>query len=182
MTIVFGENERFSNMEKIANLKMEGRTDTAIGKELGIPRKEVIELYSDYKSILQNDNEARDLAKDHLYQLVSHFDSLIKRYYDLINEIDSLDFSHQVAGQKNAALKAIAELEAKRLDALQKAGLLDSAELGDELAEMEEKQEKILDILKHDLCKSCQATVARKLSEITKKAEVIEVQVIDDDE
>lgn len=176
MSIVSLESDRFGWMEKVAERTMKGLSATAIAKELDIPRKEVMLLQDDYRAALANDNEARDMARDHLNMMGKHYDKLIKSFYDLIDEIDTLSFGHQVAAQKNAALKAIAELEAKRLDAYQKAGLLDSAELGDELAEAEEKREILIDILRTDLCGECKAKVAQKLSKVTNKTEPIAEQ------
>lgn len=178
MTVAPIESDRFEMMEKVADLTMHGHTATAISKQLGIQRKEVMLLQEDFRIALSKDGEARDLARDHLNMMVKHFDSLIKKFYDLVNEIDTLEFGHQVAAQKNAALKAIADLEAKRVDALQKAGLLDSAELGDELAEAEEKREILISILRDDLCSDCKSRVAHKLAQVTGQAEVIEATVI----
>lgn len=179
MSIVSVESNRFEQMEKVAEMTFQGHSATAISKQLNLKRKDVIALQEDYRTALANDGEARDMARDHLYQMVKHYDSLIKKFYDLVNEIDELPFSHQVAAQKNAALKAVAELEAKRLDALQKAGLLESAELGDELADMEEKQAILIDILKNDLCPECRNHVAYKLGKVTGKAETISVEVVE---
>lgn len=184
MTIVHTESERFESMEKVAELTMKGHSATAISKSLGIPRKEVVLLQDDYRTALSNDAEARDMARDHLNMMVKHYDKLIRKLYELVDEIDSLDFGHQVAAQKNAAVRSIADLEAKRLDALQKAGLLDSAELGDELAEMEEKQEILIDILRNDLCGECKMRVAHKLSRVTGKTEATadyDVEVIENE-
>lgn len=169
MSIVPVESERFEMMQRVADLSYRLPNETAIARELNIPRKVVKELLTDYKTALANDQEARDMARDHLNMMVKHYDSLISKFYDLVDEIDTLSFSHQVAAQKNAALKAIAELDAKRLDALQKAGLLDSADLGDELAEMEEKQAVIIDILSNDLCPQCRLATSTKLTRLTGK-------------
>lgn len=178
MTIVPVESERFETMEKVADLFMEGMNETQIARDTGLQRKVVKELLDDYKTALSNDMEARDMARDHLVMMGKHYDRLIAKYYDLIQDIDTLSFNHQVAGQKNAALKAIAELEAKRLDAFQKAGLLDSAELGDELAEMEEQREIILNILRNELCASCKQKVATQIARISGQVEVIDAEVI----
>ena len=173
MSVVPVDSERFHTMEQVAEYTLKGYSATAISRELNIRRSEVLTLQEDYRTALSNDSEARDMARDYLNQMVKHYDSLIKKFYDLVDEIDMLNFSHQVAAQKNAALKAVAELEAKRLDALQKAGLLDSAELGDELAEMEEKQQILIQILRDDLCDECKPKVAHKLSRVTGKVEEI---------
>jgi uncharacterized protein YdbL (DUF1318 family) len=175
MSIVSVESARFEQMEKVAELTMHGHSATAISKQLNIPRKEVTLLQEDWRVALSNDTEARDIARDLLNQMAAHYDSLIKKFYDLVEDIDMLSFNHQVAAQKNATLRSIAELEAKRLDAYQKAGLLESAELGDELAAAEEKQEIIIDILTNDLCAQCKQNVGFKLSKITGKVEPIEV-------
>lgn len=185
MSVATVEFMRFENMEKVAHLTMQGHNPTQISKQLDIKRRDVLLLQQDYKDALANDQEARDMARDHLNMMGKHYDSLIKKFYDLVKEIDGLDFNHQVAGQKNAALKAIAELEAKRLDAFQKAGLLDSAELGDELAKWEEEKELILSTLK-DLCLVCQPKVAHKIARLKGQTlEPIEVDydiVVDDND
>lgn len=178
--IVPVESNRFEHMEKVADLTLEGRSATFISKQLSIPRKEVIALQNEYRTALASDQEARDLARDHLNMMVKHYDSLIAKFYDLVDEIDGLTFSHQVAAQKNAALKAIADLDAKRLDALQKAGLLESSELGDELAEAEEKREILIGILRNDLCPACQAKVAEKLTRVSGQVEIVATEVIHD--
>lgn len=177
-TLAIVDGDRFKDMESVADLTMKGYTATEIAKQLDIKRKDVLTLQADYREVLSKDTEARDMARDHLNQMVKHYDRLIKKFYDLIDDIDGLSFSHQVAAQKNAAIKAIAELEAKRLDALQKAGLLESSELGDELADMEEKQELLINILRNDLCPECKAKVAYELSHISGRAEIIDQEII----
>lgn len=173
MSIVSTESARFEAMERVADLTFQGMSATAISKETGIARKEVVALQEDYRIALSEDQQARDMARDYLNMMVKHYDSLIKRFYDLVDEIDQLPWNAAAAAQKNAALKAIAELDAKRVDALSKAGLLDSAELGDELADMEEKQAILIDILRNDLCVDCQAHIAHKLTKVTGQVEVM---------
>lgn len=173
MTIVATDSFRFEEMEQVAELTLKGHSATAISKSLGIPRKEVLTLQEDYRIALSNDSEARDMARDHLNQMVRHYDILITKFYELIDDIDSLDFGHQVAAQKNATLRSIADLEAKRLDALQKAGLLESADLGDELADAEEKREILIDIIQNEVCPSCKMKIANKITQITGKVEAV---------
>lgn len=184
MSIVPVESERFKAMEDVADLKMQGETDTAIAKRLNLKRREVKELYTEYRIALSQDVAARDMARDHLFMMGEHYDKLIKEAYNTLGEIDMLDMTAQVAGQRLAAIKLVADLEAKRLDAYQKAGLLDAAELGDELAENERIQEIIIDILTNDLCMNCKNHIAPKLSKITGEVNaldesVIEVEVIE---
>lgn len=181
MSIVSTESNRFEMMEKVAEKTLQGFSATAISKELGIKRAEVLTLQEDYRTALSNDHEARDMARDYLNLMVTQYDSLIKKFYELLDEIDQLPWNAAAAAQKNAALKGIAELAAKRVDALQKAGLLDSAELGDEIAKFEEDKEMILSILK-DLCVVCQPKVANRISKLmgndVQSEDVIDVEVM----
>lgn len=181
MTIVHTESSRFEMMEKVADASYRLPNATAVAKELGIPRKEVVALQKDYSDALANDAEARDLARDHLHRMVRHFDALIAKFYKLLDEIDTLEFGHQVAAQKNATLRSIADLESKRLDSLQKAGLLDSAELGDELAKWEEEKEILLSVL-NDLCPACQSNVGARLTRLRGGVvQAIDVEVIENE-
>jgi hypothetical protein len=181
VSIVPIESDRFDKMEKVADLTMQGNTATAIAKALNLQRKVVLELQEDYRIALSKDGEARDLARDHLNLMVKHYDSLIKKFYSLIEEIDTLSFNHQVAGQKNMALKAIADLDAKRIDALQKAGLLESSDLGDELAEAEEKREILISIIRDSVCENCREKISYKIAQVTGKVESIDVEVVEVD-
>lgn len=159
--------------DKIASLMMQGRTEYSVAKELGIKRVEVINYYSQWKDMLAHDMSARDTARDHLNQMVKHYDTLIFQANNNLSNLKELSFDEKVSAQINATLKNIADFDAKRVDLLQKAGLLESGELGDQLAEMEEKQEVLINILRNDLCPDCQRVVARKLHQVTNKVEAV---------
>lgn len=176
------DSERMDAMERVTDLKLKGYTDTQIAKQLDMKRKVVIELIEDWKYGLQHDQEAHERAHDALMSMDKHYDLLLKKYWEYIeeleNEIDMNGVSASLVSQKMTALKGIADTEAKRLDALQKAGLLEGKDLADELAAAEEKQALLIDILRNDLCKQCRATVAEKLQKVTNKVEV--VQIVDE--
>lgn len=169
------DSERFDLMEKVAEYKMHGETDHAISKRLNIPRKEVKELFNDYKDVIQQDVSSRDVAKDFLNQMIAHFDEIIKKSYQLYDDLNNEPFSHQISAQINAVLKNISSYEAERLKFLQSAGLLDAADLGDELAEREEKEAILLDILRNHLCVDCKQEVARRLSAVSGNVEGVVV-------
>lgn len=181
MSIVAVEGDRFKAMEQVAELTMKGHSATAISKELNIPRKEVMTLQEDYRIALSNDAEARNMAKDYLNMMVKHYDGLIKKFYELSDDIDTLTWSPAAAAQKNAALKAVAELERNRLDALQKAGLLESSELGDEIAQWEDEKDTMLSVLE-DLCTMCSAKVGERMLKlrggIVVEHEVVEGEIV----
>ena len=168
MSISVVESDRFELMEKVADLTMKGTGPGIIAKQLGITRVEVKNLQQDYRDALSNDQEARDMARDYLNMMVKHYDGLIAKFYDLLDDMDTLDWNAAAAAQKSGALKAIADLDAKRVDALQKAGLLDSAELGDELAKFEEEKAMVLSVLT-DLCTVCSPKVADRINRLQGK-------------
>jgi hypothetical protein len=84
------------------------------------------------------------------------------------------------AGQlnvKSGALKLIADIEGKRIGMLQEVGLLDNAELANQIAETERKQDILVKILKEVTasCPKCKMDVAKRLSQITGVVEPIEI-------
>lgn len=172
------DSDRFELMEQVASLRLAGKSDTAVAKELGIQRKVAIELFGEYKEIVKADRDSRDWARDHLDMMVKHYDRLIEKSYEVYRNLEFMSFDEKVAAQMNTTLKNISEYEGKRVDALQKAGLLEGAELGDEMAAMEEKHAVIIDILKNHLCEHCRPTVMSRLRAITGQVEPHETVVV----
>jgi hypothetical protein len=185
MSLSIIETDAFHQMEQVADLmiKLDG-SETKVAREMGIPRKTVLALHQQYKDILIKDSEARDYARDHLYAMVKHYDKLISRYYVLLEDLENLQFHHLVAAQISGAIKGIADLEKQRVDALQKAGILEGNDLGDELAAREDREAIILDILRNDLCAKCRNAVATKLTVLTNRVEPTmvyeDVEVVDE--
>lgn len=166
--------DQYAMMDKMANLWLKGeRNPTVIAKQLAIPRKEVLALIDEFKEIARNDEEVKHRAKEALHEADQSLDLIIKRSWETVEQADD-------AGDlktKATVLKNIADVEGKRVEMLQKAGLYDDAALGDELAEMEEKQQALIAILKEVTadCSHCKVEVARRLSKVTGKAENITV-------
>lgn len=165
------DSDAFARIDEIAKYKMEGMTDAAIAKRMGLKRVQVIEGFNQWKDMLLQDGMARDFARDHLNVMVRHYDRIIHKSYQVLDDLDNMVFDEKVSAQKNATLKNIADYEARRVDALQKAGLLDAQDLGDELAEREEREAVIIDILKNYLCDDCKKVVAHQLGQLTNKVE-----------
>lgn len=174
-------------MDEVATRILKGKTEYAIARELKITRVEVIKYRDLWRDRLQADAESTDMARDHLNQMVEHYSRLINESYKVLDDLNAMGFDEKVAAQKNTTLKNISEYEDKRVKALREAGLLDG-QMGDQMAEMEEKQALILDILRNDLCPACQANTRIKLSRVTGKAEpkveyeqdIVEGEVVDE--
>lgn len=168
------------NQESIIDKFVRGMKPTDIAKEVNLPRKEVLALIRQWRETVQNDNESRDVARDALNVMVEHYDRLIKKFYDLADDIrEQMNINGstpQWTKELRGVLDSIAGLEAKRVDQLQKAGLYDNNQMGDELAQMEKEKDIIIDILKNDLCNRCRPGVMQKIGEMTGRVEVVVVQ------
>jgi len=170
-----GSDQLLEMMEKVATRLMKGKSELSIARDLGIKRVEVIRYANLWREKLQNDAEATDTARDYLNQMVEHYARLINESYKILEDLNAMSFDEKVAAQKNATLKNISEYEKVRVDFLQKAGLLDGSNMGDQMAEMERKHQIIVNILKSDLCPICKPNVMAKLRAVTGKVEAHQV-------
>lgn len=176
------ESDPFKEMEEVASHMMKGLSEYQTARRVGMKVVEVRALWEQYKDRLNNDSLARDAARDHLNLMVRQYDDLISKANENFESLSHLDYDEKVSAQINATIKTIGDLQAKRVDALQKAGLLDAHDLGDELAEREEREAMLIDILRNHLCDECRVTVARKLQEVTNTVEATAVYDGDEDE
>lgn len=164
--------DRYEQINRVAQIYIKGTTNpTTIAKQLGIKRAEALDLIDEWKSIARNNDDVKDQASEALQAGIQHYSMIVERLWETVEQADD-DGDIKT---KNAVLKNIADIEAKKIDMLQKAGLYDDASLGDELAEMEEKQQILISILKEVTsdCDHCKVEVARRLSKVTNKAEPV---------
>ncbi|QNN99190.1 hypothetical protein SEA_FAUST_87 [Streptomyces phage Faust] len=166
--------DRYEQINKVAQMYIKGTTNpTTISKELGIKRAEAISLLEEWREIARGNDDIRDQAAEALQQGIQHYSMIVERFWETVEQADvAADYK-----TKNSVLKNIADVEAKKIDMLQKAGLYDDASIGDELAEMEEKQAILIAILKEVTadCDHCKLEVARRLAKVTGKAEPVNV-------
>lgn len=169
------DTEAFEIVEKVAQLHVTGMKPLTIAKQLGMKTLEVKKAIEQWNEMLRRDSESSDMARDYLNRMVSHYDDLIEKSYRILKDLDSLVFDEKIAAQKNTTLKNISEYESRRVDFLQKAGLLDAHDLGDELAEREEREAALINILRNHLCDGCKKEVAYRLSQLTGQVESVRV-------
>ena len=174
MTLSVYETDHFKMMEDVANRIMTGKSELAVARSLGIKRVEVLAYLEEWNQLLRQ-TDASDLAMDYVNRMVKHYDRLIEESYQLLDDLKELSFNHQVAAQIDKVLNSISNYEKARVDVLQKTGILDGSDIGEELVQMEEQQKALIAILRNDLCKECQKVVARKLSSITGEVEAVQV-------
>lgn len=165
----------FKEMERVASHMLKGHSEFKTARDLSLKVVEVRSLWGAYKERLENDSYSRDAARDHLNLMIVQYDELLVQLHDNLKALDGLVYDEKISAQKVATARTIADLQAKRVDLLQKAGLLDAGDLGDELAEREKQEAALVDILRNDLCDDCRAVVAVKLQKVTKNVEATQV-------
>lgn len=180
--IVPADTARFEQADEVMKYYGKGYKPFQIAKELGIARKVVDEHITEWKESIRGTSFIRDRVEEHLAQMDDHFDELSKQLHYTLDAIDKHTTDPQLMAQRTAAIKAIAEVTGKRIDALQKAGLLDAADLGDEIAENERKMSELLAILREvsATCPTCGPEVRRRAASIDGKSTGAPVHVHSD--
>jgi len=161
-------------VNKVAAEYIKGKDASAISKELDIPRNRVLNLLNEWREMIANNEAVRIRAREALAGADQHYNHLIRQAYEVIEDANTM--SNLTA--KTTAIKLIMDIEGKRIDMLQKAGLLENKELADQLLEAERKQEILIKILKEvsGECPRCRNEVARRLAQASGQEEVITVE------
>lgn len=168
----------FEQMNEVVELTLKGYNPTQISKELEIKRADVIRIIDEWKSYAQNDKTIQERAREALTASDQHYNMLMHRAWETVEQSDNAaDLKSKVS-----ALKLVSDIQARQMEMLQKAGLLDNAEVGARIAEAEEKQEILVGILREvtSKCDHCRREVAQRLSRISGTVEPITVVQVAD--
>lgn len=170
-------NDIIAHIEEVNTVAAEyikGKDASAISKELDIPRNRVLNLLNEWRDMVANNEAVRIRAREALAGADQHYNHLIRQAYEVIE--DATTMANLTA--KTSAIKLVMDIESKRIDMLQKAGLLENKELADQLLEQERKQEVLIKILREvsGECPKCRNEVARRLAEVSGQNEVITVE------
>jgi sugar-specific transcriptional regulator TrmB len=169
------ENDLVKHLDlvnSVATEYLKGLDASEISRQLDIPRPKVMTLLNDWRAMASNNQAIHARAKEALAGADQHYSSLIKKAYEVIDVADT----NTNLGAKTQAIKLIADIESKRLEMLQKAGLLDNKEIAEQIIEMERKQEVLMKILKEVASKhpEVREEIMRRLSEIQTEVIVID--------
>lgn len=180
------EQPHWEEMNNVVEMYIQNVNPTKIAKELGLRRVDVLHYVDEWKKSAVGSEAMKDRVDELITSMDEHYSMLIRKAYEIIDEVDELKKSDketmtrsQMLSQKKGALDLIAKLEKDRIDILQKSGLLDAADLGDELAKMEEEKQIVLSILSDDLCPKCKPVVMAKISHMLNGTPV-EIVVVED--
>jgi hypothetical protein len=170
------EVELINHLDEVNNVVTEylkGSDPTKISKDLSIPRVRVVAHLDEWKANASNNAAIRARAKDALAGADAHYSKLITRSYEVIEEASM----NNNLSAKTAAIKLVMDIESKRIDMLQKAGLLENKELAEEMIEIEKRQEVLVNILR-DIASThpeIRDMIMQRLGSIAKENEVITI-------
>ena len=172
--------EHLDSMNKVVARYLEGNDETRISQQLGIPRNKVVGFLKEWRQMASNNAAIRERAREALVAADTHYSKLIKQAYEVIDDATT---SANLSA-KNAAIKLVLDIESRRIEMLQKAGLLENKELAEEMLEIERKQEVLMNILK-DIARDypqVRDEIMRRLSSVANKDQTITiVQKVDED-
>lgn len=165
--------KHLDEVNKVVEEYLKGSDPTKISKDLGMSRTRVVAHLNEWKVMASANDAIRSRAKEALAAADAHYGKLISKSYEVIDEA-SLNNN---LSAKTAAIKLVMDIESKRIDMLQKAGLLENKELAEEMIEIERRQEVLIDILKDVAAKypNIRDEIMSRLSEISKSNEVITI-------
>lgn len=163
-------------VNKVASEYVKGSTEIQISKSLDMPRTRVVRLLDEWRGMIANNDAIRARAREALATADQHYSRLIQKAYEVIDSAES----QGDLGEKRQSLKLILDIENKRIEMLQKAGLLENKEIAEELMEMENKQEVLVNILREvsGKCDTCKVEVSKRLAEVASPGEAITIEVV----
>jgi len=152
---------------------LKGSDATKISKELSIPRQKVVSYLNEWKEMAADNAAIRARAKEALVVADTHYSKLIEKAYEVIDEATM----SANLNAKSGAIKLVMDLESRRIDMLQKAGLLENKELAEEMVEIENRQEILIAILKDIAAEhpEIRDKIMNRLSSAMKQGETITV-------
>jgi NADH:ubiquinone oxidoreductase subunit E len=136
--------QHLDQVNKVVGEYLKGSDPTKISKQLDIPRTKVVGLIKEWQAMASDNSAIRARAKEALVAADEHYGRLISKSYEVIDDADTNGDLRSKAG----AIKLVMDIESKRIEMLQKAGLLENKELAEEMLEIERRQEILMNILK----------------------------------
>jgi hypothetical protein len=166
-------SDHFEQMNKVVAEFIKGNNVNQIAKSFSLKPMQVNQMLSNWRDLMQGDSGIRERAREALGAADQHYSMIIKEAWNTVEQADA----QEALNVKAQSLKLIADVEGKRIDMLQKAGVLEKNEMADQILETERKQEILVGILRDvtSSCPNCKQEVARRLSSATNQVEVISV-------
>ena len=167
-------SDNLDQMNRVVAEFIKGNNVNAIAKQFDLKPVQVSNMLNTWRDLMHGDSGIRERAKEALGAADQHYSMVINEAWNTVHQADAQD----ALNVKAQSLKLIADVEQKRIDMLQKAGVIEKNEMADQILETERKQEILVGILRDvtSSCPNCKQEVARRLSEVTNRVEVISVE------
>ncbi len=165
--------DHLDEVNKVVEKYLAGNEPTQISKELAMPRQKVIAYINEWRVMAADNAAIRARAKEALVGADTHYSKLIQKAYEVID--DATTTANLTA--KTSGIKLVMDLESKRIDMLQKAGLLENKELAEEMVEIERRQDILKGILQDIAAEhpEIRDKIMRRLSDVARGQEVLTV-------
>lgn len=159
--------QHLDTVNKVVGEYLKGNDPTKISKQLDIPRTKVTAFIKEWQAMASDNSAIRARAKEALAAADEHYSRLISQAYEVIDEATTT----ANLGAKTNGIKLVMDLESKRIEMLQKAGLLENKELAEEMLEIERRQEILMGILKDVAAEhpEIRDKIMKRLSEASEK-------------
>jgi ElaB/YqjD/DUF883 family membrane-anchored ribosome-binding protein len=159
--------QHLDTVNRVVGEYLKGNDPTKISKQLDIPRTKVTALIKEWQAMASDNSAIRARAKEALAAADEHYSRLISQAYEVIDEATTT----ANLGAKTNGIKLVMDLESKRIEMLQKAGLLENKELAEEMLEIERRQDILMGILKDIAAEhpEIRDKIMKRLSEASQK-------------
>ena len=165
--------EHLDQVNKVVEEYLKGNDPTKISKELAIPRVRVVALIDEWRSMAADNAIIRARAKEALVAADAHYNRLINKAYEVIDDATTT----ANLNAKTSGIKLVLDIESRRIDMLQKAGLLENKELAEEMIEIENRQSVLVGILRDIAAEhpEIRDKIMHRLSDVARQGEVITI-------
>jgi hypothetical protein len=164
-TVVRSEDaldKHLAKMDLVVGEYLKGLKPHEIATTLGMSTASVGLVLKDWRALASNNEAMKTRGMTALRTADQHFDKLIKITYGILEDAEQAESLNA----RLSAVKMIADIEKVRIEQLQKAGVLEDADMSKELIETQRKQEILMTILKDTVgpCNRCRPIVQYKLA------------------
>lgn len=164
--------EYLERQAEVVSLLIKGNSPTEIAKLTGYKRVEVNQLIQDWQVTARENKYVQERAQDAIVSADQHYSMILQDLWQVVADAKMLGETKLTKD----SLLAVATVEEKRINMLQKAGLLDNQELASQLADQDRKIKAVAKLMREvaEEFPEARPKILEKMSAITGEAQAIE--------
>lgn len=136
--------DHYDEMNSVVEAMLKGQKSRDIAKSLGLRLVDVEKHINEWQGLARSNKHIQDRALEALSATDQHYDIIISELWSVVEDAGM----NEDLRVKASTLKMVADIEQKRIEMLQKSGLLDNQQLTEQLLEQEKKQDILVGILR----------------------------------